>query len=108
MNELFRLSLTMLPFMLIPMLPNAASLVFDVDSNLFGIAMALCSILLGAACYPMWEAAMAEYYLRVKAQIVKPRAKKADNWPYGPDEDDDDSQGESDSDSDNGSNGDSD
>ena len=108
MNELFRLSLTMLPFMLIPMLPNAASLVFDVDSNLFGIAMALCSILLGAACYPMWEAAMAEYYLRVKAQIVKPRDTKADNWPYGPDEDDDDSQGESDSDSDNGSNGDSD
>ncbi len=108
MNELFRLSLTMLPFMLIPMLPNAASLVFDVDSNLFGIAMALCSILLGAACYPMWEAAMAEYYLRVKAQIVKPRAQKAGNWPYGPDEDTDDSQGESDSDSDNGSNGDSD
>lgn len=88
MKELFKLMLTMLPFILIPMLPNAASLLFLTDNTLFGIAMALSTILLGALCYPMWEAAMAEYYLRVKAQIVRPRKAKPDTWPYAPDDDD--------------------
>ena len=71
MGEYFRLALTLLPYILPPIAPTVAALLLFTDSNLFAVAMSVASIVLGAVCYPRAEAAAAEYYLRIKAIMLK-------------------------------------
>lgn len=85
MKELFLLMLHLLPYMLPPMLPSIATTLFLQDNALFGIAMAACSIVLSAMFLPMVEASMAEYFLRIKAQMSNQAAAaqqvQSTEWP---------------------------
>ena len=75
MWERLKLELRLLAYILPPMLPNIASMLFLKDSAAFGIAMSICTIALWAVCYPVVESAMAEYFLRIKAQLEEQAAQ---------------------------------
>lgn len=86
--ELFKLELRMILYILPPMLPNIAAMFLPSDSQLFGIAMSLCTILLSALCLPAAEAATAEYFLRLKGIMERSAARMraeafGDGNPFG-------------------------
>lgn len=87
LRELFGLTLKLLLYILPVTVPNLLVTRLFPGNVAFEIAMSLGTIALYALCYPVVEAANAEYFLRIRAQIeatvAQAQREREAAWPDG-------------------------